>query len=553
MAAEISFYQTSLDPSIDAKNKSASTSFTSEEGISVISEKMQNTNIENNENNNIQKSLEKSLENSLQNNLQTSIQNSIQNINNKEIKTQMMMSASSSEMLNKTSEEISDEKIGGVSSSSFEESSDSEDKKSTTSGASSDLSSDNKTGVQFGTQWMDQTSSSNEESEHDHHHQTASQFNLMVSRSVNRSDSAVSKSSGKSTDSRNSVESRNSIQSRNSLESRISESHGLKTKKSLPLESRKSTDSQSSLFSNSSTAGQKLKISVDNITGVGDREKEQKIITVPNPIKSSDLSEQDLSLYNEYTQVLRQMRRRRESDMKRARRTLEESQWLLDLLWKATNVQKANSRHNSITHELETVQEELEQARLNNIQAFLGKQQKNNSEKTSKNGEKAQKSTEIKRKSSFSKPKNTSQNSNNSPGKKVVVFNRKIAVSQPSVVSSFQVVQNGGAEVPKNLKLKSKIAPRPPSFSTSSLDTKYKVSGGLNPPAKTERTALIGKIIETAVKIDEKEAKLNNTPRRLANNDRLIIKLKIMLSNKWSKDGEMITWTKVDDGGVYDV
>ena len=143
------------------------------------------------------------------------------------------------------------------------------------------------------------------------------------------------------------------------------------------------------------------------------------------------------------------------------------------VVWKATNVQKANSRHNSITHELETVQEELEQARLNNIQAFLGKQQKNNSEKTSKNGEKAQKSTEIKRKSSFSKPKNTSQNSNNSPGKKVVVFNRKIAVSQPSVVSSFQVVQNGGAEVPKNLKLKSKIAPRPPSFSTSSLDTKY--------------------------------------------------------------------------------
>lgn len=122
-----------------------------------------------------------------------------------------------------------------------------------------------------------------------------------------------------------------SVESRNSLESRISESHGLKTKKSSPLGSRKSTDSQSSLFSNSSTTGQKLKISVDNITGVGDREKEQKIITVPNPIKSSDLSEQDLSLYNEYTQVLRQMRRRRESDMKRARRTLEESQWLLDL------------------------------------------------------------------------------------------------------------------------------------------------------------------------------------------------------------------------------
>jgi len=134
-----------------------------------------------------------------------------------------------------------------------------------------------------------------------------------------------------------------------------------------------------------------------------------------------------------------------------------------------------------------------------------------------------------------------------------VVFNRKIAVSQPSVVTSLQVVQNDGAEVPKNLKLKSKIAPRPPSFSTSSLDTKYKVSGGLNPP-KTERTALlIGKIIETAVKIDEKEAALNNTPRRLANNDRLIIKLKIMLSKKWSKDGEMITWTKVDDGAAYDV
>ena len=124
-----------------------------------------------------------------------------------------------------------------------------------------------------------------------------------------------------------------SVESRNSLESRTSESHGLKTKKSLPLESRKSIDSNSSLFSNSSTTGQKLKISVDNITGVGDREEEeQKIITVPNPIKSSDLSEQDLSLYNEYTQVLRQMRRRRESDMKRARRTLEESQWLLDLL-----------------------------------------------------------------------------------------------------------------------------------------------------------------------------------------------------------------------------
>ena len=79
----------------------------------------------------------------------------------------------------------------------------------------------------------------------------------------------------------------------------------------------------------------------------------------------------------------------------------------------------------------------------------------------------------------------------------------------------------------------------------------YKASGGLkNAP---ERTKLIGKIIETAVKIDEKEARLNNTPRRLANNDRLIIKLKIMLSKKWSKDGEPITWTKIDDGATYDV
>lgn len=545
MTAEISFYQTSLDPSIDAKNKSASTSFTSEEGISVISEKMQNTNIENN-------GMQSSLQNSLQNN-----ENSIQNNNNTEIKTQMMMSASSSEMLDKSTEEMSDEKIGAVSSSSFEESSDSEDKKSTTSGASSDLSSDNKAGVggvQFGTQWMDQTSSSNEESD-DHQ---PSQFNLMVSRSVNRSDSAVSKSSGKSTDSRNSVESRNSIESRTSelrtSESRPSESHSLKTKSQTksPLESRKSIDSnvsknssssinyapqkvsnsspRDSVFSNYSTGGGQPKIS----------DREQKKLTVPNPIKSSDLSEQDLSLYNEYTQILRQMRRRRESDMKRARRTLEESQWLLDLLWKATNVQKTHSRHSSITSELETVQEgleqQLEQARLDNIQAFLGKQQN------------SLKSTEIKRKSSFKKTQN-----NDGTGKKVVVFNRKIAVSQPSVVTNFQVVQNDSAEVPKNLKLKSKIAPRPPSFSTSSLDTKYKVSGGLNPP-KTERTALlIGKIIETAVKIDEKEAALNNTPRRLANNDRLIIKLKIMLSKKWSKDGEIVTWTRVDDGAAYDV
>ena len=38
--------------------------------------------------------------------------------------------------------------------------------------------------------------------------------------------------------------------------------------------------------------------------------------------------------------------------------------------WKATNVQKKFSKHNSITSELETVQEELEQAR----QVFLGRQ-----------------------------------------------------------------------------------------------------------------------------------------------------------------------------------
>ena len=109
MTTEISFYQTS----IDSKNKSASTSFTSEEGISAISEKMQNlkTTVEANDN------------------------------NSKHNPTKLLMSASSSEMLDKSTE-LSDQKVGAVSSSSFEESSsDNEDKKSTTSGASSDLSS----------------------------------------------------------------------------------------------------------------------------------------------------------------------------------------------------------------------------------------------------------------------------------------------------------------------------------------------------------------------------------------------------------------------------
>lgn len=456
MTTEISFYQTS----IDSKNKSASTSFTSEEGISAISEKMQNLKTTENNNN---------------------------------IPTKLLMSASSSEMLDKSTELSSDQKVGAVSSSSFEESSsDNEDKKSTTSGASSDLSSKEENNrkevvVQFGTQWMEsssnQTSSGNEEDE------SAIQFNPMVSRGgINRSDSAVSKSSGKSLD---------STISKSSLP--ISEAGNHHHHNHAKIDS--TTSPRDSIFSTNSSFVPDKQLQPQN--------------------KEQPLNEADLLLYNEcYTQVLRQLRRRREDDMKRARRTLEESQWLLDLLWKATNVQKKFSRHNSITSELETVQEELEQAR----QVFLGRQ----------------KLKSVERKSSFSKPKT------NAKPTKSVVFNRKIAVSQPS----------NSAVVPSNTneKVKPSITAslRPPSFSTTSLDTKYKASGGLNTP-KTERTALIGKIIETAVKIDEKEAKLNNTPRRLANNDRLIIKLKIMLSKKWSKDGEPITWTRLTDNSVYDV
>ena len=128
MTTEISFYQTS----IDSKNKSASTSFTSEEGISAISEKMQK--------------------------IKTTAENNTNNSSNNPSKT--LMSASSSEMLDKSTTELSDQKVGAVSSSSFEESSsDNEDKKSTTSGASSDLSSKEGEGkrenqdivVQFGT------------------------------------------------------------------------------------------------------------------------------------------------------------------------------------------------------------------------------------------------------------------------------------------------------------------------------------------------------------------------------------------------------------------
>lgn len=419
------------------------------------------------------------------------------NNNNNPSKT--LMSASSSEMLDKSTTELSDQKVGAVSSSSFEESSssDNEDKKSTTSGASSDLSIEkektenrrnNQVVVQFGTQWMEsssnQTSSGNEEE--------LIQFNPMVSRgsssnknNLNRSDSAVSKSSGKSLD---------STISKSSLP--ISEGDNYHHAK---IDS--TTSPRDSIFSSSGSPPQILQ----------NTNKEQQ-----------QLNETDLLLYNEcYTQVLRQLRRRREDDMKRARRTLEESQWLLDLLWKATNVQKKFSRHNSITSELETVQEELEQAR----QVFLGRQ----------------KLKSVERKSSFSKPKFSNQKPTKS-----VVFNRKVAVSQPSNLQVVPSNKNDQSVKPETTSL------RPPSFSTTSLDTKYKASGGLNAP-KTERTALIGKIIETAVKIDEKEAKLNNTPRRLANNDRLIIKLKIMLSKKWSKDGEPITWTRLADNSVYDV
>ena len=120
--------------SIDSKNKSANTSFSSEEGISAISEKMQNK--------------------CKINNISSDNDELDTNARNKG----SLMSASSSEMIDKSAE-LSDQKVGAVSSSSFEESSDSEDKKSTTSGASSDLSSDNnKTaeirvvgGVEFGT------------------------------------------------------------------------------------------------------------------------------------------------------------------------------------------------------------------------------------------------------------------------------------------------------------------------------------------------------------------------------------------------------------------
>ena len=325
-----------------------------------------------------------------------------------------------------------------------------------------------------------QTSSGNEEED-----QAIIQFNPMVSRGsnkINRSDSAVSKSSGKSLD---------STISKSSLP--ISEGGVVSADNYQHAKIDSTTSPRDSIFSNSNSSGQIFSDKQNNY-------KEQ-------------LNETDLLLYNEcYTQVLRQLRRRREDDMKRARRTLEESQWLLDLqqstrlfkiliskkgrkskitksrktnlivkkasspaiiifssflkitqiithktqyfdnfsymnasavsFWKATNVQKKFSKHNSITSELETVQEELEQAR----QVFLGRQ----------------KLKSVERKSSFSKPKDTKST-------KSVVFNRKVAVSQPSnlqvVPSKFEKPSTATAAAPTSL--------RPPSFSTTSLDTKY--------------------------------------------------------------------------------
>ena len=153
-------------------------------------------------------------------------------------------------------------------------------------------------------QWMEsssnQTSSGNEEDESSSS-SAAIQFNPMVSRGgkINRSDSAVSKSSGKSLD---------STISKSSLP--ISEgSVGINHAKIIDS----TTSPRDSIFSNSSFVPEK---------------QENKAIQH----QQQSLNETDLLLYNEcYTQVLRQLRRRREEDMKRARRTLEESQWLLDL------------------------------------------------------------------------------------------------------------------------------------------------------------------------------------------------------------------------------
>ena len=120
-------------------------------------------------------------------------------------------------------------------------------------------------------------------------------------------------------------------------------------------------------------------------------------------------------------------------------------------VWKATNVHKKFSRHNSITSELETVQEELQQAR----QVFLGRQ----------------KVKSIERKSSFSKRGNGSNNFS----KRNVNFDRKIIVSSPQPETT--ALPTDKPEI-KNLESKSawktpRPASRPPSFSTTSLDTKY--------------------------------------------------------------------------------
>ena len=144
-----------------------------------------------------------------------------------------------------------------------------------------------------------QTSSGNEEED-----QAIIQFNPMVSRGsnkINRSDSAVSKSSGKSLD---------STISKSSLP--ISEGGVVSADNYQHAKIDSTTSPRDSIFSNSNSSGQIFSDKQNNY-------KEQ-------------LNETDLLLYNEcYTQVLRQLRRRREDDMKRARRTLEESQWLLDL------------------------------------------------------------------------------------------------------------------------------------------------------------------------------------------------------------------------------